>query len=91
MKSIKAINILLALACALLFAITLVAGVFAWPWWIVSALSLAGYFFFNHTLRCPWCGGTLDQGKLLRSLKKGVYTCPSCSGQILLEKPSKRG
>ena len=85
MKTVKALDALLALALALAAGVFLVAGVFLWPCFILAAGALAGYFFFSRHLRCPRCGEKLEPAWTLK--RAGKYcACPNCGGELAVEK-----
>lgn len=82
MRVVRVLDILLAYLLIFACAGFLVAGVFV-PWYFIGAgAALALYFLWSCLrLRCPWCGVSVDLGKLLRGLRK-TCNCPNCGHEI---------
>lgn len=89
MRDIKFTDLVLELVFTIVFAVSLVAGVFFWPFFILAAGALAAYFVWNRKFRCPYCGGQLDPGKLLRAAG-GCTRCPFCGGEIYIARSRGR-
>lgn len=82
MRVIKLFDILVDYVLMLIFAVSLVGGVFHWLFFIVAAVALAFYFVWGHLcLRCPWCGAAVEPSALLRGLRRPCH-CPSCGHEI---------
>lgn len=82
MKHISGKDLNLGFALAVLFSITLVAGAYKWPFFVVSATFLVSYIMLDRKkLRCPNCGGFENLNRLM-SAKKHVFHCRHCGERI---------
>lgn len=84
MRIIRVHDVLLQYIFIFLFAGSLVAGVFRWPWFIVAGVAIVMYFIWSFwRLRCPWCRGAVELGDLLRG-RRGQCHCPVCGHEIIV-------
>ena len=84
MRVIRIYDVALQYIFIFLFAGSLVAGVFSWPWFIVAAVALILYFVWGFwRLRCPWCGGPVEVSDLIRARRRQCH-CPACGHEIIV-------
>ena len=82
MRIIRTFDILLAYVFVIVCSAALVAGCFAWRWFILAGAALAAYFIWAILmLRCPWCGGFINLNRLLYA-RRHRYHCPGCGHEI---------
>ncbi|MGM9521906.1 MAG: hypothetical protein ACI3VB_05450 [Oscillospiraceae bacterium] len=85
MKLIRAVDVYIAYFFIIAFAVTLVAGVFKWVFFIPSAVMLAAYFLWNACrLRCPKCGSSTNLDRLLYA-RKHTYHCAACGEEMIVK------
>jgi len=86
MNTIQFKNILFAFVCITAFAIFLVAGFFAWYFFIPAALAITGYVIIDHKhLRCRKCNGFTNLDRLLYA-KTHKYHCSHCGERVHITK-----
>ena len=82
MRVIRIADVLLQYIFIFLFAVSLVAGVFRWQWFIVAGVAILAYLVWGlWRLRCPWCKSFVELGDLVRGLKRSCH-CPACGHEI---------
>ncbi len=84
MRVIRVFDVILQYVFILLFAGSLVAGVFNTKLFILAGAALLAYFLWGVLrLRCPWCGGAIELSALLRGIR-GRCNCPLCGHDVVV-------
>lgn len=82
MEYILGSDINIAFILVVLFALTLVGGIFKWPFFICAAIFLLSYIILDKKrLRCPNCGG-FENLMRLDYAKNHVCHCTHCGEKI---------